>query len=65
MKLGVRLWRYSRSGVGWLCLPGSPHPVQRSTIRSLEKAGLIEEDIDKSFERAGSGTDIVYKLIQK
>jgi hypothetical protein len=63
MKRGLRLWRYSTSNMGYLVNGEDAMNVRRQTIEALEEAGLIEIDFDKSYFRADSGSDNVYKLV--
>jgi len=70
LKNGQILWRYSTQNTAYLltnrhdCTCGVV-AIRKSTIETLEEAGLIEEDNEESFYRAGSGSDIRYKLVSK
>ena len=63
MKRGMRLWRYSTSSMGYLVNGENVMNVRQKTIDMLEEAGLIEIDFDKSYFRADSGSDNLYKLV--
>lgn len=62
LKNGATLWRYSKHRRGHLVDRGSIINFNLRTIENLIKLDLIEEDINQSYYREGSGNDIYYKL---
>lgn len=62
LKRGARLWGYSSHRSAWLIEGDNHQRVMRKTVESLEEAGVIFEDPNKSFYRADSGSDLVWSL---
>jgi hypothetical protein len=65
MKAGARLWRYSAQNTGYLIVGNSCEDIRKSTINKMMDAGLIEVDQKESYYRESSGSDEIYKVVEK
>lgn len=60
LKAGQTVWSYGKNG---FILDGlNRSKIRTSTLKKLEEAGLIEEDVNRSYYRETGSSDIHYKL---